>query len=167
MKKFFRYFSFLISHLSSQKGFTLIEMILVFALVGTLTAAGLSAFFSYSRNQNYKTAVSDVVHELNFLRSRAIAQAKPSQCGTAPLNGFEFWYPTDGTYYRVRVMCGGVYHNLVAQKNLPPEVTFGTSTTTFFKVATGTVDGVKNIMLTGDGKTTTINVSTTGVVSVQ
>lgn len=149
-----------------SSGFTLIEMLLVFTIIGTLTAAGLSAFFSYSSSQTFNTAVSDVSHTLNQLKSRAIAYVKPSQCGAATLEGYEFWYPTSGTYYRVSVRCGGTYH-VLSQTNLPTNVTFGTSRTVFFRVATGTIAAPVTINITGNGKTSTILVEATGVVSVQ
>jgi prepilin-type N-terminal cleavage/methylation domain-containing protein len=149
-----------------SRGFTMIEMLVVFALIGFLTVTGLNAFFSYSQNQDYKTAISDVTYTLNFLRSRAISQAKPPICGTSPLDGYEFRYANLGKTYTTYVRCGGVYH-LLETKSLPTNVSFGASTITFFKITTGTTDAVRNIPISGDGKNNTIRIETTGVVSVR
>jgi Tfp pilus assembly protein FimT len=147
-------------------GFTMIELLVVFTLLGVLTITGVNTFFSYGRNQEYKTAVADISHTLNLLRSRAISQVKPPVCGTARLDGYEFWYADSGTSYRTRVRCGGIYYPLETRA-LPQNVTFTASTTTFFKVSTGTIDAPRNIVLRGGGRTTTIRVEITGVVSAQ
>lgn len=156
----------IISKQKFSRGFTMIEMLVVFGLIGFLTVTGLNAFFSYSQNQDYKTAVSDVVYMLNFLRSRAISQAKPPVCATATLDGYEFRYANSGTSYTTYVRCGGNYH-LLESKTLPTNVTFGTSTTTFFNVTTGTINAVRDIPMSGYGKSNTIRIETTGVVSVR
>jgi prepilin-type N-terminal cleavage/methylation domain-containing protein len=148
------------------RGFTMVELLVVFALIGFLTVTGVNTFFSYGRNQEYKTAVADVSHTLTLLRSRAISQVKPPVCGTARLDGYEFWYANSGTSYRSRVRCGGTYY-VLETRSLPQNVTFTTSTTTFFKVSTGTIDAPRNIVLTGGGRTTTVRVETTGVISAQ
>lgn len=152
-------------HWKHFRGFTLIELILVFALMGLLTVTGVNAFFSYSRNQDYKTAISDVAHTLNLARSRAISQVKPSQCGAARLDGYEFWYSSAGKTYRTRVRCSGIYYDMDT-RSLPQNVSFTSNTTVFFNVSTGTTNAVRNIIITGYGKTTTVRVDTTGVVSV-
>lgn len=175
VQKIFSIFSFLISRFpalpagrSFQKGFTLIEMLVVFAIMGSLTVVGVNSFFSYSRNQDFRTAVSDVTHTLNDLKSRAISQVKPSECGSAPLEGYQFWFPNPGTSYRISVRCGGTYYPLTTKK-LPANVTFDAASTdtTFFNARTGTVDSVSTIIITGYDKTSTISVNTTGVISVQ
>lgn len=161
VEKFVRNFSF-------QKGFTLIEMLVVFAIFGVVTVGGVSSFFSYSQNQEFRTTVSDISHTLNFLRSRAMSQVKPSQCGAESLDGYQFLIINSGTAYRSSVRCGGTYH-VLETKSLPANVIFdpASTTITFFNVSTGIVDSVKTIRLTSNGKTSTITIETTGVISVQ
>lgn len=149
------------------RGFTLIEILLVFALMGVLTATSVNSFFSYNRNQSFRTAVNNVVHELNAEKAKAISQVKPSTCVTPPLEGYGMWFPVPGTYYRVDMHCGGVNY-VLARINLPSQVTFATgSQTVFFKVATGTIAASRTIIITGYGNTATITVDVSGNISVQ
>ena len=156
--------------MSSQKGFTLVELLVVFTIMSMITAMSIITFSSYNRTQIFKTTVSDVTDSLNLVRSRAISRVKPSVCGTKPLQGYEFWYPVPpaSNYYRISVLCGGTY-NILYRVSLPANVTFTTpsGTTTFFNVSTGTVSTPTTITLSGYGKTATISVGQTGVVSVQ
>lgn len=148
-----------------SQGFSLIELLVVFSIIGVVMVSSIASFYSYNKNQSYVTAVADVKQMLNLARSKAMSQVKPVQCGTSSLDGYQFWYPTSGTYYRLSVRCGGTYH-VLERKSLPSNVTFTTSTTIFFKVSTGTIDAARNIVLTGDGKTSTIRVEKTGSISV-
>jgi len=152
-----------------QRGFTLIELLVVFAIMGTLTVTGVMSFFSYSNSQSFQSAVSDVSHALTTIRARAISQVKPSVCGSSAIEGYEFWYPVPGTYYRISVRCSGTYH-VLSRTNLPNNVTFAVGSTTnatFFNNSTGIVPYSTTMIITGYGKSNTITVDSTGVVSVQ
>lgn len=149
-----------------SKGFTLIEMLVVFTLVGLLTASGLSAFLSYNKKQTFQTTVADISHTLNVLKSKALSNAKPSECGLAALEGYELSYTTGGTSYSTQVRCGGESYP-ISTVALPNKITFGAGTTTFFQASTGTTAQPVTITLTGNDQTATIQVETTGVISVQ
>lgn len=165
--KRFRYFSFLISHFSFQKGFTpirsgftLIELLVVFAIVGILTGVGMASYASYNNNQSVRNARADVLNMLSTAKSRAISQAKPSQCGTTSLTAYRVTFVSP--QYSLVVLCGGTTHILSTQE-LPSGVIFdvGSASSVTFAVSRGT-STQSTVSLSGFGKTNTINISSTG-----
>lgn len=151
-----------------QRGFTLIEMLVVFAIMGTLTVVGVNSFFSYSRGQSYQSGVSDVTHALNDIRSRAISQVKPAACGSSVLRYYQLYMIAPGSTYRIKAMCGTTLTTLET-RTLPSGVTFTNASpvSVNFYAASGITTGAQTITVSGFGKTNTITVDATGVVSVQ
>lgn len=157
----------LIGNYKFSRGFTLIEILVVFAVMSVILVSSMAAFSSYGRSQTFNSTVADIQQTLNLLRSNSISYVKPAQCGvTQALDGYEFWYPASGTYYRLSVRCGGTYY-VLSRKNLPSGITFTNSTTTFFKVSTGTIDSQKTVTIQGYGNSKVITIAKTGVISVQ
>ncbi len=153
----------------SQAGFTLIEILVVFAVTSVILISSMAAFSSYGRSQTFNSTVADIQQALNLLKSNSISYVKPSQCGPSQaLDGYQFWYPVLGTYYRLSVRCGGTYYVLL-RKDLPSGITFGptATTTTFFKVSTGTIDSQNTMTIQGYGNSKVITIDKTGVISVQ
>ena len=60
-----------------NKGFTLLELVVVFSIIVTISTIGLVSFVSYSRSQALSTATSDFVTFLYSAKSRAQSQVKP------------------------------------------------------------------------------------------
>jgi prepilin-type N-terminal cleavage/methylation domain-containing protein len=151
-----------------QKGFTLIELLVVISLMGILMVGSVSTFFSYGKAQSFQTGVSEVAAYLNKTKSRAISQVKPSVCGTRALEGYQFWHPTQGTYYRLSVRCGGTYH-IIERKNLPVNVTFDSTSnnTIFFNVRTGLTGTTSTVVISGNSTTRSITVNEIGTITVQ
>lgn len=56
----------------SDRGFTLLEVLVVVAIVATLAAASFPAIASYSRNYKIKAAAQEVAGEIQSARSKAI-----------------------------------------------------------------------------------------------
>jgi prepilin-type N-terminal cleavage/methylation domain-containing protein len=85
-------FNGLIKTESSNKksGFTLIELMIVIVVIGTIAGAGITAFVSFSRSQTIKSAVTDIKSKLAVAKSRAYSQLKPAECGDSnTLEGYE------------------------------------------------------------------------------
>jgi prepilin-type N-terminal cleavage/methylation domain-containing protein len=65
-----------ISNLKFQKGFTLIELIVVFTVMAILATIGTASLVSYSRTQTLNQATSDLVQTLNTAKSLSASQVK-------------------------------------------------------------------------------------------
>src|SRR5438552_2940773 len=77
--------------LRTNKGFTLVELIIVLAVLGILSASGLAAFVDYSRKSAIAAATSDVAITLQTAKSRAQSQVKPvtGSCVSQTLDGYK------------------------------------------------------------------------------
>lgn len=144
-------------------------MLIVFAIIGTLTVTGVTSFFAYSQNQSFQTSVADVSHVLSDLKTRAISQVKPSQCGIKPLKYYQLSITAPGSTYVIKAMCDTTLTQLGLPINLPSGVTFtDTSPITInFFASTGVPTKAQVVNIAGFGKTSKINVDSTGIISVQ
>jgi len=138
-----------------QKGLTLIELLLVIALVGIITTIGLMSFASYGRNQKVVQAQGEVITAIAQARSQAQSQIKPPGC-IDTLSGYRI--RINFTTYEVSAHCGLANIPVGGQRKLPKNVNFDniTSGTIFqFDTLTGRVD---EALATG----TTFTVTTSG-----
>ena len=82
--------------LSNKKGFTLIELIVVFTVMAILATIGTVSLVSYSRTQTLNQATSDLVQTLNTAKSLSAVQVKTlnkngktlTQCQNQNLSGY-------------------------------------------------------------------------------
>lgn len=150
-----------------QKAFTLIELIVVFSVIGILTGLSIVSYSSYSNSRSFTTAVADVASMLNTAKSKALSQVKPTQCTGKTLIGYEVVLNAATSVYQLQVLCDTTASVIVGQ-TLPSNVTFANSsaTTTLFNVTTATVANQKTITINGYGKTKKITVTSIGGISV-
>jgi len=151
----------------SVKGFTLIEILVVFSLIGILTALGFASYSAFNGEQALSSSASDVATMLSSAKSHALTQVVPNSCGTNSITGYQVSISTTTQQYILSVVCGSSY--ALTTNKLQSQVTFGGSSTTsvFFNMSTGTVTAPATIIVNGYGKTKTIRVSSTGIISVQ
>ena len=62
--------------MKSRKGFTLVELIIVIALLAIITAIGGVTFHSYTMNRNLKSAAREIVSDFFVYRARAVSEGK-------------------------------------------------------------------------------------------
>jgi len=62
--------------MNDRKGFSLVEMIIVIALIGVIATFAVPAFQNYVRNRNLKTATQEVASEFFVIRERALAESQ-------------------------------------------------------------------------------------------
>jgi type IV pilus assembly protein PilA len=62
--------------MDDRKGFSLIEMIIVIAIIGIVATFAVPGFQNYARNQNLKTAAQEIASEFFVTRERALAENK-------------------------------------------------------------------------------------------
>lgn len=158
----------------SQKGFTLIETIVVFAVISILSTIAVASFVDYNKTQNVQTAYSELSATLALARSRALSQVKPQQCASPLiLNGYKvILYISDNTY-KLYATCSGTDYE-IKKASLPKNIIFDgsqtTSTVFYFAVITNGVSfdqtnaASASIYLTGYENTRTITVDKSGTI---
>lgn len=78
---------------SSARGFTLVELLIVIAVIGILSAATIPVFSSFTNSQRLSQAAKDIKNDLRSAQNRAI-------------NGVE------GSAWGVNVTAGGAYYTI-------------------------------------------------------
>lgn len=138
----------------NNRGFTLIELIVVFSVIAILSTIGVVSFVSYSRIQTLQQATNDFVNVLNTAKARSISQIKPSQCNSAStLNGYVVIVNVAANFYTLNVVCSGITSSL-STTALPVNVSFNSATSTppttttsiFFSVLTGGIIGAGDVV---------------------
>lgn len=164
---------------SSDRGFTLVELVVVIAILGVLAAMSIAAFNGYNKSQQLTGAVQDIKSILILARSNAQSQVKPSSYCSAnqQLNGYQVNICNGGgnpackssADYEMNVECNGTY-STITTGNFPANggvVVLGTSTSKSFLFApfTGTVTGNGRIDINAPGQSTqSITVQMNGVI---
>lgn len=151
-------------------GLTLIELIIVTAVIGIMAAIGSSTFLSYSRTQKLQTAANDLVTVLNVAKSNSFSQLisfPTTNCLNKRLDGYEVII-TIPSSYKINVVCSGVTVDRyqVLAKSLPNNIEFDPISQTFFffPVLTGGVIGSGTVQLSGFGQTRSVTVTNAGVI---
>jgi prepilin-type N-terminal cleavage/methylation domain-containing protein len=154
----------------NNKGFTLLELIIVFTVISILSSIGIASFVSYSKAQSLQSAASDLALTLNSAKSRANSQVKPNDCSGA-LIGYKvvIGYPstTPITKYSLYAVCGEPL--LIKTTTLPDngKIIFDSDKSIFFPILTGAVGGSGAIVLTGYNLTKTVTIDNVGNISIK
>lgn len=165
----------------SDKGFTLLELIVVFSIIAILSTVGIASYVNYSASQTLRQAYYDVFNTINYARASAGSQVKPdAYCiGNSSLDGYSVVInkrdaPSLPNTYILNVLCSGQTFAVASRKSLPNGVVFNTATdnppttTTniFFSVLTSGVSNPGNIVLSYPGNSNvaakTIKVTSVG-----
>jgi len=149
---------------SWPKGFTLIELAIVIAIIVIISSAGLFSFSSFNRSQLFDTGVSEVTSLLATARSNAFSQVVPSACGSTAISSYKVATTISGQSYGLYAVCGG--DQLISAKRLPGQMIFDLASieSISFEIATGVVNTPGSIILTGYGKSQTIFINKFGSV---
>lgn len=142
-----------------QSGFTLIELIVAFAIASILALMGLASFVGFHRRQELGTSQQNLANVFQIARSRALSQVKPKDwCGSATdiiagykvvLCGVTSVLPPgscigSGDNAQLQVVCPeGSDHKITGIK-FPSSVSYDTSTTQgvfYFRVLNASVEG--------------------------
>lgn len=145
-------------------GFTLIEIVVVFAVLAVLSTIGMASFVSYNQAQILANEDSKIKSVFNLAKSRAISQTKPPQCEGLILDGYRINISVASGSYELEAVCSGSPFNIL-ENNLHPDVSFGQSTSPtsfFFPVISGGVAGNGIIVVTGYGQSRTITIDSIG-----
>ncbi len=153
---------------SNKKGFTLIELIVVFTVMAILATIGTASLVSYSRTQSLNQATSDLVQTLNTAKSLSASQLKTlskngqtSQClDTEILSGYGIGINETGNggynyYLYIRCAADGVTHNNAPVKwetKFPNDVIFDQNPTSATDIFFPVLSGGITIFPTGGNK---------------
>jgi len=147
-----------------KNGVTLIELIIVTALIGIMAAIGIAGLVDYTRTAKLNAAANELITTLNVAKSNALSQVKdPTLCpDTDVLNGYKVTI-NNSTTYDLFVQCGGIDY-VIKTKSLPANIIFSSFTPAsfLFPVLTGGVVGSGMVQLSAYGKTKTVNVDSAG-----
>jgi Tfp pilus assembly protein FimT len=149
-----------------QKGFTIIEILIVFTFIAVLTVLGIAAYSSYTSTQQVQSGAADVATMLNTAKNQSLSQVIPTSCGVTPVTGYRVDITVGGGQFVFSAICG--LPQTVTTSNLPPRVTFaaGSTASVFFPISTGMPTTGASITVTGYGKSKVISVSQTGAIAV-
>lgn len=87
-----------------SRGFTLIELALVMAIIGILAGLGIPSYGTFKKNQELEQTAATLESNLRFAQNQAAAGVKPAGCGSNELVG---WYvKVQTTKYDIFVRCG-------------------------------------------------------------
>lgn len=137
-----------------MKGFTLIEILVVFSVMAVLSIIGVASFVAYNQTRELHTSALDLVSILNVAKSRSQTQVKPVACGVQKLLGYQVTLcgvggsaclgPDAGNAraYELQVLCQDLTLPPIQSRMLSPGLSFDTATqpTFIFPIFTSQVN---------------------------
>jgi len=103
--------------ITNQKGFTLVEILVVLAITGMLLAYAIPSFNGFSMRQKLSTETNSFISDLSYARSEAID--KGALVIVESLNGANW----EGGWDIYFVLPNGVRENLRMKQNTPGDIT--------------------------------------------
>lgn len=163
-------------------GFTLIELIVVIAILGVISAIGIASLVSYSRSASLDNNTKDLAQMLLTAKQKAYDQVKPSACSSSTqqdsLTGYEVdinkvYNPVScsppinsSNFYVLYAICSKNCVK-VSEGTLATNLSFSASNNFFFPVLTGGVlsSNGQTVTIKGYNQSKTITVSQNGTVT--
>ena len=148
-----------------QRGFTLIEILVVLGITGLVFASGLSSFRDFDRRQRISQSASTLRKDLDLAKAKAFASEKPSGC-TTTLVGWRVTF--NASSYDLIADCD-VQDVTFKTVSFPSGITktAGASSVTFGVLARGTTsssDDTVTLTQIGTGSTTVVTITKTGTI---
>lgn len=175
---------------NNNKGYTLIELIIITSLIGILSTFGVAAFVRYNESQKLNSAVLNAVNIFQTAKTKAQAQIKPSGClDNESLNGYRVIFcskapgqclaqdynaETDPETIALYASCGlrnDVDPGGENVKKLPSDISVSSNPYDFlFNVVSGQVSGITGdtvMTLTRGGSSKAIRITQNGLIKIE
>lgn len=163
---------------NSQKGFTLLELLIVFSITAVLSTVGIASFVTYSRQTTLSNTTSDIKNFLYSARSKALNGERDSCSSTDYLVGYEVLFCCSGAgcptclgtgNYEMDVLCSSGSGNSsypIQSKKYPPNVTLFSSTNNsyLFYTLSGGVNNTGTLTYSVFGTQKTISILKNGII---
>lgn len=170
----------------SNRGFSLIELLVIFSVIAVLSSGALAAYRSYSNAQILQSTANNFYDTLQSAKTQAQSQVKPSACANVTLDNYNVSYVNvnvnvngNGSY-SLNVSCGTT--TAIQTEQLPAGYTFTDSSgnqisgTVSFNVLSGGIgfsptlsSGTNSIAINikpASGSPKTITIFTNGEISI-
>lgn len=177
---FYNHIFSIIKKNSNVQGFSIIELLVVFAVMGILSTASIVSFNAYNNTQVVSNTAKEIRQMLSNAKSKAQTQTKPQGC-TGSLLGYKMRFCSNisscnGNNYDLLAVCTNEdgEEELIKvnpkeggpPNTLPDNVSFDESMVLpkemFFKVLNGGVEGNVDIILNGYDQQRVIKVDASG-----
>ena len=165
------------SHLkiqSSQKAFTIIEMVLTIVVVISISAMGYLTYASFNKSQDVSLSYLDLINNLNEAKSSSLSQVKSSTCGTQTLVGYEISINSGNKSYTTNIVCsdatGAYVRTALKTTNLPGNTTISmqkgpvNASSFIFFLPNGMPDASYAAFLSDGSKTVSLGIDQEGVI---
>ena len=168
--------------LLSRRGFTIIEILVVFALVAILSGVGLVSFVTYSRSQQLNQTANDMKLMISQARSSAQSTVKTNtdmngdkvDCYNQPDGQYEtlvgYSIVVDNDQLQIKLNCEILPAKTFRSIVLPRNISFTGASTCgiiLFNSLTSQVSGAPcSFVISGYGLSKTLSIDATGNVNI-
>lgn len=152
-----------IKHRFLGRGITLMEALVVIAIISIIVAIAIPSFSNMKKNQLLKNTGEDIISTLDKARSQTLASLDSSEYGVHfAQNSF--------TYFKGRNYGDGLAGNEVINIQLPAKISnillSGGATSIYFNRLSGMPNVSGTVIITNGDFTKTITISATGMVNI-
>lgn len=149
---------------SLEKGFTLVELILVFTIFFITTTVGMIAFSKYTTSQALDSSAADVATFLQTTKTYAASQSMLGGCSSG-LQRYSVKF-TPPSAYEMFVYCGSSVS--IKKQTLPTDISFDTTTSSEISFTAGNgLSSGGTVKIKNSTNTENIQVDPAGNVTIQ